>query len=121
MAVRISLVEAWLTVVSATYPVWGASSVGEATDRLWICARVSLNSMGAGTPTRLTVSTTALPAGPRSVLTAWSDFHPSVDLLSMAVIWSPVWIPARSAGVSGSGATTVIQPSRTSIWMPRPP
>ena len=27
-------------------------------------------------------------------------------------------MPARSAGVSGSGATTVIHPSRTSIWMP---
>ena len=49
-----------------------------------------------------------------------SFFQPSVDLPSTSMIWSPVSMPARSAGVSGSGATTVIQPSRTSIWMPRP-
>jgi len=29
--------------------------------------------------------------------------------------------PRALCGVSGSGATTVIHPSRTSIWMPKPP
>lgn len=63
---------------------------------------------------------TSLPGSPRSAFTAWSLFQPWVDLPLTSTTWSPVWMPARSAGVSGSGATTVIQPSRTSIWMPRP-
>ena len=87
---------------------------------MWICARVSEYLMGSGMPARRTVIVILLPAGPRSAFTASSFFQPSVDLPSTSMIWSPVSTPARSAGVSGSGATTVIQPSRTSIWMPRP-
>ncbi len=76
--------------------------------------------MGSVTPERRTLIVTFEPGAPRSALTASSFFHPSVDLPSTSMIWSPVATPARSAGVSGSGATTVIQPSRTSIWMPSP-
>ena len=87
---------------------------------MWIWARVSGYLIGSSMPVRRMVIVILLPASPRSALTASSFFQPSVDLPSTSMIWSPVCTPARSAGVSGRGATTVIQPSRTSIWMPSP-
>ena len=82
---------------------------------MWIWARVSGYLIGSGIPERRIVIVTLLPAAPRRAFTASSFFHPSVDFPSTSMIRSPVWMPARSAGVSGSGATTVIHPSRTSI------
>ena len=88
---------------------------------MWISARDILKVIACSTPTRRIFSSTLEPGVPRSSRTAWSFFQPSVGRPSSMTMRSPVITPARSAGVSGSGATTVIQPSRTSIWMPRPP
>jgi hypothetical protein len=50
-----------------------------------------------------------------------AEVQPRVDSPFTSMMRSPDWRPARSAGVSGSGAITVTQSLRTPIWMPRPP
>ena len=91
------------------------------TDRTWIVARINLKVSDCSIPTRRIFSTAVLPGWPRSSFTARSFFQPSVEVSLSMMIWSPVWMPALQAGVSGNGAITVIQPLRTSIWMPSPP
>ena len=91
------------------------------TERAWILARVSLNAIRSVTPGRCTFNATTVFSGPRRLRTACSWFHWAVLWSFTATIRSPVRIPARSAGDSGSGATTTIALSRTSIWMPSPP
>ncbi len=65
--------------------------------------RVRLTSNGLGLPSRTMVSTTLLPAGPRSGSLASMAL---IGLPSMAMIRSPARMPALAAGVSSIGEMT---------------
>ena len=50
-------------------------------------------------------NSTVVPVRPRTRSTAFSTLQPSVDSPSISRMMSPARIPARSAGVPGSGWT----------------
>ena len=95
-------------------------STRERTDSTLMTSRTSVTSKGSVWP-RTTVMVTSLSIGPRSISTAWSSVSPSTDSPSMWVMKSPVWMPARAAGVSSMGETTLTKPSSMVTWMPSPP
>ncbi len=61
------------------------------------------------------------PALPRMLSTASVIDWPLVGLPSICTIRSPGWMPARAAGVSSIGETTLMKPSSLPTSMPRPP
>ncbi len=65
--------------------------------------RVTVTSNGLGLPSRTRVSTTLLPALPRSGSVASMAL---IGLPSMAMIRSPARMPALAAGVSSMGEIT---------------
>ena len=84
-------------------------------------SRVIETLISSAAPSRRIVSLILLPRGPRIFFTASIRFMPLVNSSSILRIWSPGCIPARKAGVSSIGDTTVKMPSLRVISMPRPP
>ncbi len=78
---------------------------------------ISRNSVS---PSRYIVSVTVVPFSPRIRSTASSILMPSVEVSSIRMSTSPAMIPACSAGVSGSGAITVMRLSRIPTSIPTP-
>ena len=69
---------------------------------------------------RKIVSVTLVLGSPRMRLTAWSMVRPLTAVSSMRVIRSPLLRPARNAGESSIGVTTLTSPSSMVISMPTP-
>ncbi|MOA17189.1 hypothetical protein D3C78_1374350 [compost metagenome] len=67
------------------------------------------------------VNTIGEPGLPRMLSTASFIDWPLVGLPSICTIRSPGWMPARAAGVSSMGETTLMKPSSVPTSMPRPP
>jgi hypothetical protein len=67
------------------------------------------------------VSLILLLAGPRIRSTASFSDRPCTVLPSIARIRSPALTPARLAGVSSIGLTTLMKPLSSVTSMPRPP
>ena len=61
-----------------------------------------------------------MPALPRMRLTASGSVMPAAGVPSMLATWSPVWIPARWAGVPSIGVTTLSAWSLRVSSMPMP-
>ncbi|MGY4312690.1 hypothetical protein ACVWW1_001993 [Bradyrhizobium sp. JR3.5] len=70
---------------------------------------------------RTTFSRIELLGAPFILLTAWSSVRPWICSSSIEVITSPDMMPAREAGVSSIGATTLTKPSSIVTSMPSPP
>ena len=83
-------------------------------------ARVMVRSKGA-CPRRLTVRRTSVPGGPRNFLTARKMFLALIGSPSTWVIRSPDLSPARNAGVSSMGDTTLTIPFSMVTTIPSPP
>jgi len=76
---------------------------------------------GAGSPSRTIVTSTWVPAGPRSSLKTSSLVMPRASgAPSTSVMRSPARSPSRKAGVPSSGEMTTMALSRSSNWMPMP-
>ena len=86
-----------------------------------ITARAMLTSMGSSLPTRRRVSAMLVLTGPRIRSTASDRLRPRTGSSSMWVITSPARMPARWAGVSSIGETTLTRPFSIVTSMPRPP
>ena len=84
-------------------------------------SRMIDKSKGCSSPSRTTVITISDPTGPRIRSTASCKVSPSTLSPFTAVMKSPDWIPAASAGVPSIGDTTLIQPSSCVTSRPRPP
>ena len=84
-------------------------------------ARVILTTIGWLASLRERVRVMVVPGLPRIFFTASLTFMPRVDAPSIFTIKSPLFTPARSAGVSSIGATTLIKPSSAPTSMPKPP
>ena len=93
----------------------------ERTDWTLICSRVISKSLGSAQPSRTTVIVTLVPGLPRIRLTASGSCMSLVERPSILMIRSPVWSPARYAGVPSIGETTVRMSSFRVISMPSPP
>jgi hypothetical protein len=93
----------------------------ERTDCTRITSRVSETTIGRGSPLRDSVSTTVVLGLPRMSLTASLSGMPLVGFSSILMIRSPALTPARNAGVSSIGETTLTKPSSVPTSMPRPP
>ena len=96
-------------------------SLCQRTGEMVITARAMLTSIGSSRPARRRVSAIEVSTGPRIRSTASASDMPSTGSLSMWVITSPAWMPARCAGVSSIGETTLTRPSSIVTSMPRPP
>ena len=88
---------------------------------MWMISRTIGKSRGSVQPSRATVSVTGVPGSPRIRPTAASEDMFVVGTPSMYRILSPLWRPAREAGVSGIGETIVSSPSKTLKVKPIPP
>lgn len=77
-------------------------------------------SKGFSTPGRAIVTVTEVFTGPRIRSIASCSFMPMTCAPSMAVMKSPLLMPARSAGVPSMGATTFTRPFSIVTSMPRP-
>ena len=73
------------------------------------------------TPLRRMVMTILVPTRPRIFSTASERVSPRTGLPSIWVIKSPGCTPARAAGVSSIGETTLTRPFSIETSMPRPP
>jgi hypothetical protein len=87
--------------------------------RMW--SRMMASSRGALKPSRMMVSSTRLPAGPRIRCSTSDRSIPCVLAPSMATSSSPARMPARAAGVSSMGATTTMPSPLRATSMPSPP
>ncbi len=85
-----------------------------------IVARVSFTSNGSR-PLRWIVSRMSLLIGPRIFSTACGKVIPCTGWPSICVIISPGFSPARAAGVSSIGETTLTRPFSIETSMPSPP
>ena len=84
-------------------------------------ARTSVMSNALLSPARERVKTTSEPSGPRIFSTASCRLIPRTGAPSSLTIISPARMPARCAGVSAIGATTLINPSSATTSIPSPP
>ena len=86
-----------------------------------ILARSIEKLIGSASPSRRMVTSTVLPAGPRSSLKTSSLVMPWASGLAFtSVMRSPARSPSRNAGVPSSGEITTMALSRNSNWMPMP-
>ncbi len=85
-----------------------------------IVSRVSETSNGSLVPRRIE-TLIGVPTLPRIFSTASCRVRPCTGSPSSAKIRSPGWMPAREAGVSSIGDTTLITPLSIVTSMPRPP
>ena len=83
-------------------------------------SRSMVTSKGSSSPRR-TVTEIEVPTGPRIRSTASERSRPTIGSPSMWVIRSPASIPARKAGVSSIGETTLTTPFSMVTSMPSPP
>ncbi len=84
-------------------------------------SRLRVSVIQSGRFSRRRVSLILVPSGPRISFTASISDMSLVNSSSILMIWSPGLTPARNAGVSSIGETTVSTPLRCVISMPRPP
>ena len=84
-------------------------------------SRVSVRSSNFGDALAPQRERILVPFGPRIFLTASTSGMSLVNSSSILMIWSPDLTPARYAGVSSIGETTVSTLLRVVISMPRPP
>ena len=84
-------------------------------------SRMIGKSCGSLQPSRATVRVTGVPGSPRILPTAVSEDMFVVGTPSMKTILSPLWSPARAAGVSGIGEMIVSSPSAALKVKPMPP
>src|SRR6476619_729921 len=88
---------------------------------MWITSRIIFTSKGSSTPLRTIVSVIGACTCPRIFSTASRRVRPWICSLSRAVMKSPLCRPARAAGVSSMGETTLIKPFSIVTSSPRPP
>ena len=91
------------------------------TGRMRMVSRVSDTSNGSDRSLRLILRRTVELTGPRILSTAWFSVSPCTCSSSMWVMTSLARRPARAAGVSSIGVTTLTRPSSIVTSMPRPP
>ncbi|CWM39124.1 Uncharacterised protein [Neisseria meningitidis] len=84
-------------------------------------ARVRLTTIGLSAFLRDSVKVIFVPGLPRIFFTASLTVMPRVETLSIFTMKSPLFTPARSAGVSSIGETTLTNPSSCPISIPKPP
>jgi len=85
-----------------------------------IFARVISKINGSAEPSRCTVSTTTVPAGPSTRRSTRLGSTPITSSPSTAITWSPGFKPTSSAGDPGMGVTTVSNSPFVSTQAPMP-